>query len=159
MIDQKYNLELVLRFFVFKNINISEIKGVHDLGEFLTKKMLAFTEESSFDRKEEEDIFKKTFDLINTAMEENAFKRYDESSDSFKGKFLLSTFEAIAVGLGHNINMWGNEDSYHERLKKRIRNLWSEEKFRQSIGSGMNVTVRIPNIIPLGKEIFKNAEN
>lgn len=156
LIDEKYNQELVLRFFIFKNINPNEIKGVQDLGDFITKKMIAFSH-SNFDKEREESIFKRTFDFLEKTLSEDSFKQYNQEKNKFEGKFLISSFETVAVGVGSNIDLWDNE--FNEEIKNKLiekaRALWSNLQYREKSGSGINVTLRVPVIIPLGKELFR----
>lgn len=59
LIDEQYHIELALRFFIYKNIDLSEIRGVSDLADFVTKKMLFYADANNFDKSKEAEIFKK----------------------------------------------------------------------------------------------------
>lgn len=155
LLNEKYNEELALRFFIFKNIDINDIKGVQDLGEFITKKMIKFANQENFNKELEENVFKKTFKLLNETIEENSFKQFNKSKGRFEGKFLISAFESIAIGLGNNINLWENTQNKKDILEGKIKSLWENDNFNRRSGSGINVTLRVPTIVPLGKEIFK----
>ena len=76
LIDEQYQMELALRFFIYKNIALDEIKGVYDLADFITKKMIEYADEKDFNFEMEENIFKQTFDFISEKVGEDAFKRY-----------------------------------------------------------------------------------
>ena len=105
-INEQYNLELALRFIIFKNVDIEDMQGVASLAEFLTEKMTEFAESPSFDKEREEQIFKDTFDFIDKTLSEYVFKRYNFDKERFEGKFLLSAYEAIGIGVGSNIDEW-----------------------------------------------------
>ena len=50
LIEEQYHIELALRYFIYKNIDLSEIKGVTDLSEFITDKMIKYAEDTTFDK-------------------------------------------------------------------------------------------------------------
>jgi len=107
-IDEQYNMELALRFFIFKNFSSEEIKYSKELGDYLTEKMLDLCEDEHFDFDKESADFIKTFEILDSSMSEQSFKRYNEAKDRFEGKFLLSAFEIISIGLGRNIDQYSN---------------------------------------------------
>jgi len=82
---------------------LDEIKGVYDLADFVTKKMIFYADPNNFDIEKEDKIFRNTFDYIFENVEDDAFKRFNNTKDRFEGKFLLSAFECIAIGVGKNI--------------------------------------------------------
>ncbi len=157
-INEQYNLELALRFIIFKNVDIEDMQGVASLAEFLTEKMTEFAESPSFDKEREEQIFKDTFDFIDKTLSEYVFKRYNFDKERFEGKFLLSAYEAIGIGVGSNIDEWKTktiDDALIKDVKDRAISLWANETYTNNIGSGSNFNTRIPVIVPLGKKIFK----
>lgn len=160
-LEEQYNLELALRFIIFKNVEIEEmkaIKGFPYLGEFITDKMTQYAKSPDFDKVKEEQVFKDTFDFINNTLGENAFKRYNTERNKFEGRFLLSSFEAVGIGIGSNIDKWASktiDESLIETLTEKASSLWSDKTYLMNIGSGVNFNVRISAIVPLGKIIFK----
>lgn len=156
LFEEQYHMELALRFFIYKNISIDEIKGVYDLADFITKKMIEYAdkEKSTFDFELEEKIFKQTFDFIAEKIGEDAFKRYNVEKGIFQGKFLLSMFECIAVGVGKNI-LTLNTAIPSDEVIKRIGSVWSDEDFQRRTGSGISVSSRLPVLIPMGEKLFK----
>lgn len=157
-IKEQYNLELALRFIIFKNVDIEDMQGFVFLAEFLTEKMTKFAESPSFDKEKEEQIFKDTFDFIDKTLSEYAFKRYNFDKERFEGKFLLSAYEAIGIGVGSNIDEWKTktiDDDLIKDVKDRAISLWANETYMDNMGSGSNFNTRIPVIVPLGKSIFK----
>ena len=153
LIEEQYQMELALRFFIYKNININEIKGVYELADFVTKKMIEYADSEEFDLKREEEVFKETFDFIAEKIGEDAFKRYSIEKSKFQGKFLLSMFECIAVGIGKNIKKMNRAISSEDVVEK-IRSVWSNNKFKKSTGSGISVSSRLPVLIPMGEKLF-----
>lgn len=152
MIDEQYNMELALRFIIFKNIDVTEIKTTQDLGAFITEKMIEYTADGQLDMDEEKSIFDRTFAFLNSSTAEYTFKRYNPEKDRFEGKFLLSAFESIGIGTGSNIETLENKTT--EEFKAKLKELWGNTTFSAKTGSGVNVTSRVPVIIPLGIELL-----
>lgn len=157
-IKKQYHLELALRFFIFKNVDVTEITSSTYLADFITDKMKSFSIAENFDKTKEESIFKDTFSLLNDTLGEDSFIKYNLEKEKFMGKFLISTFEAVSIGIGYNIENWKSKRSDNVELTRvineRIRQLWSDSRYTRNIGSGSNFYTRIPIIVPLGKEIF-----
>jgi hypothetical protein len=152
LLNEKYDMELVLRFLLFPNYKFSQ----KEISEFLTdssQDLAIKASKGNFDYDESEKVFTKTFSLLNNLYGEFIFKKY--SDGQFKGKFLESLFEAISIGVAANIYDYHNKES-KGKLKKKITDIWSQSNFTNNMGSGTNTKIRIPKIIPFGKKYFKN---
>jgi uncharacterized protein with ParB-like and HNH nuclease domain len=72
----KYDEELVLRFFAFKN---NRAAYEHDVGDFMTEYMETVSDPESgaprFDYRQEREIFEKTFRILNKCFQDRAFGR------------------------------------------------------------------------------------
>lgn len=158
LLDEKYNMELALRFIILNNIDPSEVRGIQDFSEFVTEKMVEIVNDLSFDRAQNEARFRQTFDFLDKVLAESAFKKYAAEKDRFEGKFLLAAFEAIGIGLGKNIEQWTSlpfNGELANNLTNKIKDVWRNQSFQDRYGSGVNVTSRVPVIIPLGQEILR----
>jgi hypothetical protein len=133
---------------------LSEIKGVTDLSEFITDKMIKYAEDTTFDKDKEKAIFEGTFAILNKILGEDVFKRYVKANDKFQGKFLLSLFETISIGVGKNIEKGSLLDE--TEILNSIKKIWESTDFLTKYGSGVNVTSRLPVLIPLGEKMFSN---
>lgn len=153
LIEQQYDLELLLRFVIYKNSTIDEIKKAKDVDDFLTKKMIEFSKSSQFNKTTEKDIFERTFSILNHTLGEDSFKRYNPTKTKFEGKFLISAFEVIAIGLGKNVENWSERDK--SEILNKIKSIWSDPIFVDNSGSGSNVTTRLPVLLPYGKTLFQ----
>lgn len=162
LIDEQYNMELALRFLIFKRTNPNEVKTTTDLGEFITNKMRDLATDKTYNQRNEENDFRKTFEILDSALGESSFKRFDLSTKKFGGKFLISAYEAVAFGLGKNISLYRNEplsSSLEETIKKSVIEIWEDDNFQSRTGSGIPVTLRIPTIVPLAEKIFAKNVN
>ncbi len=155
LLEEKYHMELVLRFLVFKNSSLAEIKSSNDISDFISEKTQEMALNQDFNLSNEESTFSKVFKILNMTLEDDTFKKYYPESKSFKGKFLISSFEAITIGLSKNINQW-DETTDIDTLKEKLINIWSESTFTGNIGAGANFFNRIPKIMPFSEEFFKN---
>ena len=118
---EQYDVELATRFIVLKSLGRDDLSHIADLTTFLTERILSFADSVSSDGtvlQREKEVFEKTFSLLWAATGEDSFRRYDKQKGKFLGAFLVSAFEAIALGLGHNVAQW-SEDNAAE-LKQRI---------------------------------------
>jgi len=154
LIDEQYHMELALRFFIYKNISLNDIKGVYDLADFVTQKMIEYANSMSFDLQFERNIFIKTFDYINDTIGDDAFKRYNLTKNIFQGRFLLSMYETIAVGVGKNIAK-GDLSFTNSEVKEKVSSVWRNQDFQNRTGSGVSVSSRLPVLIPLGESLFE----
>lgn len=157
LIDEQYHMELALRFFIYKNINIDEIRSISDLSDFVTTKMNAFASGDGFDMETECQIFKNTFDYISATVGESAFKKYSIEKQSFQGKFLVSMFECVGVGIGKNMAD-GGVSFTEDEVSEKIKSLWSNTAFLQKIGGGANVSSRLPVLVPMGYNLFRHED-
>ncbi|QTA84982.1 DUF262 domain-containing protein [Desulfonema magnum] len=149
LIDEQYHVELVLRYLACCHYPYNRQKDVRD---YLTDAMEYILKSDTFDFQSEKEKFEKIFTLLNNALGEDAFKKFD--GKRFKGKFLESAYEAITVGLGTSSDDYETGQD-EELVIQKIQNLWKNKDFLNSIGSGTNAKVRLPRIIPFAKSYFK----
>lgn len=157
-IAEEYHVELVLRFFILKNTYPLTRSMLEDVGSFLTSEMINLfskdeTQKDKFDFNSEEKIFCKTFDLLNKALSENAFKRYE--NDKYQGAFSLSIYEVLTLGLAFNLDEYDENDNKDlERIRNISMGLIRNDVFKQASGSGTRAAHRLPKFIELSKELF-----
>ncbi len=150
-LQEQYDVELVLRFIILHNIHEDDLKGMNDVGVFLTEQMLLIARNTSYNRESAKQAFYKTFDLLESTVGNNAFRRYDTIKNKFLGGFLLSPFETIACGIGYNyLNTPDKND-----IERLIKSIWTNQDFTDWSRSGVAAIRRLPKILPLGREIFK----
>ena len=148
-IIEQYHMELALRFMVFSRIDLENYDRSRDVGDYITELMIDLVESDSFDIEEAETRFKGTFDVLAEAKGESSFRRFD--GERHKGGFLLSPFEVIAYGIGFN---WPDVPNV-DQISNNIERLYCVPEYQQSSGSGVRANLRLPKLIPLGREMFK----
>lgn len=152
--EQQYDMDLALRFVVFRTLDSEEVKKARDINEFITDKMLDIARNSEFDFDQEAKAFKATFRILNETIGADCFHRYDIQKQKFLGGFLLSAFEAVALGVGYNYEAILDSEEKFDTLEK-IKKLWGNNEFLRRIGSGKTASLRMPRIVPLGRDLFR----
>ena len=151
-IEEQYDLELVLRFLVFRQLDEAQMKNIGDLGEFLTERMIDLANSASLRLSEEEKAFKQTFEILQASTGEDSFRRYDLNKQKFMGGFLVSAYEIVTLGVGYNYKLLSRSSL---DIRKVISEIWMNDEFVRKSGSGVRASIRIPNNVPLGRKMFK----
>jgi hypothetical protein len=148
-LEERYDLELLLRFIVLRRMSSENLSQVGDIGDFLTESILKLPNEPI--RQLEAHAFLRTFELL-MEIGSNVFRKFDPNRTRFTGGFLLSAFEAVALGVGYHVE---EVSAPFTNLQAKIEALWSNPNFLRYARSGVRASSRIPAIVPLGREIFK----
>lgn len=150
-LDEQYDMELVLRFIVFRAMPLMELKSIGDVGDFLTDQAKSLAEDKSFDYKKEEIAFRETFALLASTLEDDSFRRFDKKKGRFVGGFSVSAFEAVAIGMGYNPKLAKANPS---AIADKIKTMWDDSDFVENSGSGIRASSRVPKIVPYGRAAF-----
>lgn len=155
MLSERYDLELVTRFLVFRNIKENELRSVGNIGDFLTDRIsdIALSEQFQEIREEEEEAFRSTFDLLGKSLDERSFRKYDAAKGKHLGGFLISAFEPVAFGIGYNVKSYRSDTDTRE-IDNKVKELWGNSEFLSHSGSGVDTTVRLRSNVPLGRQLF-----
>jgi hypothetical protein len=117
--QQRFDQELVLRFFAFKNWRA---KYTHDVADFLTDYMEAIADpiaQVDFDYVREKEIFERTFKILAVTLEDRAFGWTNKSGNIVRG-FAVYHFEAFTLGLQPFLDDADLEDDVYRTLLKDI---------------------------------------
>jgi uncharacterized protein with ParB-like and HNH nuclease domain len=151
-IKESYNNELVLRFVIYRNLEADEIARSSELNEFITNKMIDFVQNNTIDFQKEEEVFIKTFRLMNKTLGDSSFRKYDAEKDKFKGAFSISAFEAIVPGFSSNIDTLITREK--NDIETKIKSIWSIPRFIEHSGAGLRASDRVIHLFAIGREIF-----
>lgn len=150
--EERFDMELVLRFQLLHDAPISDVKKMQDLSDYLTDGMKdsakVFGKWSSKGR----DIFEHTFDILAEACGGDAFRKWDAKRGRFTGGFSISAFEVVAMGVGHAVAN-GKAPAAGD-VDQVVRGMWSDTKFLGSSGSGVRASTRIPIALAYGRSRF-----
>jgi len=150
-VDEQYDMELVLRFVVFRTLPPSALSNLGDLGDFLTDQATTLARNKAFDYKAEEAAFRETFGLLNEVLASDSFRRYDPQRDRFVGGFSVSAFEAVAIGMAYNHKKASGKS---DQIAPKVKAMWTDPVFTDNSGSGIRASSRVPKIIPYGRNKF-----
>ncbi|HEY2355598.1 MAG TPA: DUF262 domain-containing protein [Gaiellaceae bacterium] len=155
-VEEQYDLELIIRFLSLKDAGNEELRAVGDMNDFLTTSSVETAKDQNYDRTNNAAGFRQTFELINSALSDSAFRRYNPDGDRFMGGFSVSAFEAMTAGVYTNRVAWSAlpEPGRSELLVTRAKELWQDQTFRDNAGSGIRASSRIPRTVPRGRELF-----
>lgn len=141
---ERYDQELVLRFFAFKNWRDHY---VHEVAEYLTEYMETVADSSvtdvTLDYNVERGIFEKTFRILNASMAEDAFAIVDKRGRTLP--FGVYHFEAFSLGLQPHLDALdpGNAEQM-EQLSECIWEIKRDDAFREiTTGGGKNFLNRL----------------
>ena len=118
---------------------------------------MAMATNANYDMPAEAAIFNRTFQYLNDALGNKAFKRWN--GHAFGGKFLLSVFEVLATGVAANVDALGQmgANARNTFIQTAAQNLWANEVFTANSGSGVRGTTRLPKLLPLGAPLLNPA--
>ena len=155
LLSERYDLELVTRFLVFRDLEESHLSSIGDIGEFLTESIVGLADSGSFGAKKpiEEDAFRHTFAVLAGSLGDRSFRKYDSVAEKYLGGFLISAFEPIALGVGYNFADYTSQKMFN-RIEKLGKELWGKSEFLKYSGSGVRASTRVPSNIPLGRRLF-----
>lgn len=149
-LEQQAGVELALRFFAFRHVPYTSGLDVH---EYLDKALEIMASDPAFPRQAEEKVFTKTFQWLGEALGDRAFKKWNAQQQQFMGKFLMSSFEVIAVGVAGNVEALDAlaPDARNAYLVARVQALWADLIFISNSGAGVRGTTRLANLLPMGQ--------
>lgn len=154
-----FNEELVLRYFSLKN---NKDNFVHDVSDFLTEYMENISDpdinELPFNYVEEEQIFDKTFLILNKSLGDKSFGR--ASGDKIQSNFSVYHFEAICIGIQSRLDDINPEDDAHiELVKSKLEEVKNNQEFiRVTTGGGKNSPGPLNNRINIVVEKLAEIE-
>jgi len=153
--QEQYPTELVLRFLAGVRSDAATLAAMDDMSSFLDDQVKVLATDPTFDRAKQADDFRQTFDLLDGALGEFAFRRWDGQKHA--GQFSISLFEVLAVGLASNLSSWTTRpvEVAHQRLRELARELWSDETFLRRSGSGQRGSYRMPALVQLGEQFVR----
>lgn len=150
-LDEQFDMELAVRFFTLKNVTPSALKGIRDIGTFLSDQIVELASDKKFPRAAEAKVFRATFKILAETLDDDAFRRYDSARKRTLGAVLVSVFEVMALGIGHHA---ANSLPTPAKVSKIHHELWKKAEFTSGTGSGVRAADRIAVTVPLGRKLF-----
>jgi hypothetical protein len=153
LVDEKYDLELVLRWLVLHSrpqSNITQQK-LRDFPQFMDDSSIRLAEGHPEGTDALEDAFVETFETIRDNGGEDIFRKWDPNRGEFRGPFLNTAYEVFALGLGYHISSGG---PYRTDLVQAARELWERPRMARGFATGRSTEARLAEFVPLGRELL-----
>lgn len=156
---ESYDQELALRFIVQRHINNEVHKKHTDIHPYLDAEMsrIFSAEDPVIDYEKEKALFHKTFRLFNLALEDNAFRKYNQGKERHEGAFNIGVFEALATGVSFYIekNSTVDESEIVTKIRKASEYLTSSTVYLNIIEKSARPLNRMVKMIKLGQDLIK----
>ena len=151
-LESEVGTELALRFFAYRNVQYRAGLDVH---EYLDDALMKMAIEEPIDMELEGDIFKRTFSILNAALDSNSFKRWN--GNTFSGKFLISVYEVFATGISQNLLAYETMNGATRRaaIEAKAKSLWADPRFTVNSGGGVRGTTRLTRLLPIAEELMR----
>jgi hypothetical protein len=153
--QERYDMELVLRFLLLSRARSKALQNIRDVDAFITKGMRELASDEAFDFEAEDEIFRRTFTTLLDMLGPDCFAR--PGGGPGRGGFLISVFEVVAAGLGSRIRSNMKKPISSSKLKAAYGSLAGNKTFREFSRSGKSASSRIPQLVPLGRSLFKGV--
>ncbi|MEV4672137.1 DUF262 domain-containing protein [Actinomadura sp. NPDC049382] len=150
-IKRKYDEELVLRFLYLHKKNDTEIASIRNFQDGLEDFAvgLALNFENDYKARAGR-IFRDTFDRLLEA-DEKILGKWDADKQDFKGGFLNSSFEALAISLGFLLET-GSE--VRRNLRDCAIEFWTLPEMTTRFATGKSTEARLALMVPAGRKII-----
>lgn len=150
--QERYDMELVLRFLLLTRAELATVQNVRDVDAFITKGMRDLATDRALDQSFERDVFQRTFTTLVDTVGTDCFTR--PGGGRGRGGFLISVFEVVAAGLGRRIRLKPRKTVDSAAVKSAYSSLSKNARFREYSKSGKSASSRMPQLVPLGRELF-----
>ena len=155
--EECYAQELALRFFVQRHTD-NDIRKEHtDVAPYLNAELTKlFKNAESFDYTNEATLFKKTFDLSYSALEDNAFKKFNHEKNKYEGAISLPVYEALTFALSKLIESGNYQDAQLIKIiTDKTKELTLNKKFIETLDKRVRPLDRMIAMAKIGEEIFR----
>ncbi|CDN44740.1 hypothetical protein BN871_FL_00130, partial [Paenibacillus sp. P22] len=151
-VEQQNDMEMVVRFIVARHSNLDEINREDNMHEYLTERMTHIAQENAIDLEHEKAIFKQTFDYLKDLLADDVFRKYYDVKGRFEGAVLISSYEAIVLGVSKNIHKLKQVD--REVVLSKIKELYSNPVYLDSTRRGIRPINRFKSLSTLSLGYF-----
>lgn len=153
LLKEQYDKELVVRYMVARNKDLSKVNSNEDIGKYLTDNILEIITNKSYNiKKDIEDLYK-SINLLNQSLGSNSFKK--SKCNKFEGQFLLSSYESILVGISENLEYWKKNA---EMLENKIKLIYTTDEYNNATSRGKRPILRFKELINFSRKFFKDED-
>lgn len=152
---EKYEMELVLRFLISRRLDDNLIIDESNISPYITEQMKRLLVSEDFDFDQEETHQKIVFKVLNEALGDNAFKKYNHNKEKYTGAFSVPVFEVMTTGVSHYLIDGNDFDESVTKAKLVSKALTLDEDFREATTHGSRPVDRFPKSISIAKKLFR----
>lgn len=155
----EFSMELILRYFISKSTKLDYSKynlSNELLSDFIDKETVRILNDPDFDMEYQIQLFKRVFSLLNDILKDKSFRKFSDEKGEFEGPFSQSSYEAILPGLTQNIEFYENEGK--SLLSDKIKNMYSQEKYKEGSTRGKKALSRIKELSEFSLSYFKHDD-
>lgn len=156
--EESYDYELVLRFIVQRHCSQEVLNRHSDVGPYLDEEQARlFSEEKPIlNFEHEKKLFQQTFRLMNLALEDNSFKKFNHIKGRHEGAFSTPVYEAMTTGLSKYLekNEGFIESDLIDKVKEISERLTVNDVFCNVMATKARPLNRMSQMIVLGEELF-----
>jgi len=154
-IHEEYHMELILRYFIAKHGNIDysqySLNTTH-IRDFFDQETIRLMNDPGFDLDREIELFKETFDWLNSRIGDKAFQKYNPTKDRFEGGFSNAAYEVVLTGIGL---FFDRVKTYtREELVKKIEGIYRDPFVIGNTRAGIKALVRFKELTEFSKKYF-----
>lgn len=158
--EECYDQELAFRFVVQRHLSDSLRKEHTDVNPYLNAELnrIFSVESAVLDYDNESEVFRKTFEYMNLALEERSFKKYNHDKAAHKGAVSIAVFEALSSGLSKYLEknpQVSFDATLCEKIQKASIDLTKHERFIQTQEKSARPLERIVVMGEIGQELFR----
>ncbi|WP_332631486.1 hypothetical protein [Citrobacter sp. ESBL3] len=155
--EECYSQELAFRFFVQRHTNDSLRKEHTDVAPYLNAELTRlFKDTQSFDYDSEKLLFQKTFDLAYSALEDNAFKKFNHDKQKYEGAISLPVFESLSFAISKLLELNNHSEAeIIEIIKNKTKELTVNQEFIETLDKRVRPLDRMIAMAKIGLETFQ----
>jgi hypothetical protein len=149
LVDEQYDIELVLRFLMLHRVVVARSR-LSDFSSRLDDWSIDLAADASLWPPLDE-TFKATFDWLATNGGEQVFKKWDRGRQEFRGAFLNTSFEVLALGAGYHI---AGKQPVRADVTAAARTLWEIPDMNTRFATGLATQDRLVRTLPIGRKLM-----
>jgi len=150
LIEERYDLELVLRFLVLHNRPVEKLtlSALRDFPRVLDDESVALAKVYPQNSQDLERTFRGTFDFVAANGCEKVFRRWDAERKDYIGSFLNTALEVFALGVGYGI---AGGLPCRTDLLEVTRKFWAG--MESGFSTGKSTEARLTEFVPIGRKL------
>ncbi|VGM95230.1 Uncharacterized conserved protein [uncultured Avibacterium sp.] len=154
--NESHYAELALRFFIQRYFELNNPSSYSYVNEYLDNELIRlFSKDSNFDIGLEKVIFTKTFQILNRALGDDCFKKYQSREEKYKGSVSLPVFEVISTATSRLVENNIADNKIIELIQSKSKLLPEDSDFLNSLRANNTRPIeRTINMLKLSERIF-----